>query len=104
MGRLAVINCSHLVTLAGPARPRIGPEMRELFAVPDAAMLIVDGRITEVNYRADIEKQITGDTEILDCDGNCVLPGFVDAHAHPVFGGNRIDEFELRSQGASYEE
>jgi imidazolonepropionase len=33
-----------------------------------------------------------------------VLPGFVDAHAHPVFGGNRVDEFEMRARGASYEE
>jgi imidazolonepropionase len=33
-----------------------------------------------------------------------VLPGFVDAHAHPVFGGNRVDEFELRASGATYEE
>ncbi len=36
--------------------------------------------------------------------GRVVLPGFVDAHAHPVFGGNRVDEFELRARGASYEE
>ena len=36
--------------------------------------------------------------------GRVVLPGFVDAHAHPVFGGNRVDEFELRARGATYEE
>ena len=33
-----------------------------------------------------------------------MLPGFVDAHAHPVFGGNRVDEFEMRARGATYEE
>jgi imidazolonepropionase len=32
------------------------------------------------------------------------LPGFVDAHAHPVFGANRVDEFEMRTRGATYEE
>ena len=32
------------------------------------------------------------------------LPGFVDAHTHPVFGGDRVDEFEMRSKGATYEE
>ena len=36
--------------------------------------------------------------------GDVVLPGFVDAHAHPVFGGNRVDEFEMRARGATYEE
>jgi len=33
-----------------------------------------------------------------------VLPGFVDAHTHPVFAGNRVDEFEMRARGATYEE
>ena len=36
--------------------------------------------------------------------GRVVLPGFVDAHAHPVFAGNRADEFEKRAGGASYQE
>jgi len=31
-------------------------------------------------------------------------PGFVDAHTHPVFAGNRADEFELRAQGVTYQE
>jgi imidazolonepropionase len=32
------------------------------------------------------------------------MPGFVDAHTHPVFAGNRVDEFEMRSAGKSYQE
>ncbi|MDX6612368.1 MAG: hypothetical protein QOD75_1554, partial [Blastocatellia bacterium] len=39
---LAVINCSQLVTLAGPKRPRVGPEMGELAIIPGGAMLIRD--------------------------------------------------------------
>ena len=42
---------------------------------------------------------------MIDARGKtCVLPGFVDAHTHPVFGGDRVDEFEMRAQGATYEE
>jgi imidazolonepropionase len=41
---------------------------------------------------------------MIDARGRVVLPGFVDAHAHPVFAGNRVAEFELRVRGASYEE
>ncbi|HVT12939.1 MAG TPA: imidazolonepropionase [Fimbriimonadaceae bacterium] len=104
MARLAVVNCSQLVTLAGPPRPRVGAEMREPFIVPGAAMMIENGRIADVNYEAEIRKQIDAQTEVLDCEGKCVLPGFVDAHAHPVFAGNRVDEFEMRAQGATYEE
>lgn len=104
MSRLAVMNCSQLVTVAGPPRARVGPEMQDLFILDDAAMLIVDGRIIDIDREVEIKKQITGDTQEIDCEGRCVLPGFVDAHAHPVFGGNRIDEFVRRSEGATYEE
>ena len=39
-----------------------------------------------------------------DLDGACVTPGLIDCHTHLVYAGNRAREFELRLQGASYEE
>jgi len=104
MSRLAIVNCSQLATLAGPARPRVGAEMRDLFAVENAGMIVKNGRITDVDYSREIESMILPGTEVVDCAGRCVLPGFVDAHAHPAFAGNRIDEFVMRSEGATYEE
>jgi imidazolonepropionase len=101
---LAVINCSQLVTLAGPARPRVGPEMRELGIVTDGAMLVADGRITQVGSREQIELLIDADCEVIDAGGRVVLPGFVDAHTHPVFAGTRVGEFEERAGGATYQE
>ncbi len=101
---LAVINCSQLVTLSGPARPRVGPELRELTIVADGALLIRDGRIATVGTRAEIEKLIDNDCKVVDAGGRIVLPGFVDAHTHPVFAGTRANEFEERSQGATYQE
>lgn len=101
---LAVINCSQLVTLAGPARPRVGPEMREMGIIDRGALLVRDGLITKVGTTSQIEALIDGDTEVVDAYGHCVLPGFVDAHTHPVFGGTRVDEFEERAKGATYEE
>jgi imidazolonepropionase len=98
---LAVVNCAQIVTLAGPARPRVGPEMRELSIVKDGAMLVRDGRIAAVGARAEIEAQITSET-VVDAGGRIVLPGFVDAHTHPVFAGTRADEYELRAMGATY--
>lgn len=100
----AVINCSQLVTLAGPARPRVGPELRELGIIANGAMFIRDGLIERVGTRAEIEALIAADTEVVDVSHCVVLPGFVDAHTHPVFGGTRVDEFEERSKGATYEE
>ena len=101
---LAVINCSQLVTLSGPARPRVGPEMRQLSIIEDGGMLIRDGQIARVGTRSEIEKLIDKDYEVVDAGGRVVMPGFVDAHAHPVFAGTRANEFEERSQGASYQE
>jgi len=101
---LAVVNCSQLVTLAGPARPRVGPEMRELGIIPDGGMFVRDGMIESVGSRDEIELLIDSETEVVDALGKVVLPGFVDAHTHPVFGGTRVNEFEERSKGATYEE
>ena len=101
---LAVINCSQLVTLAGPARPRVGPEMRELSIIADGAMLVGGGRITQVGRREEIEPLIGVDCEVVDAGGRVVLPGFVDAHTHPVFAGMRAGEFEERATGVTYQE
>lgn len=104
---LAVLNCSQLVTLSGPARPRVGPEMRELRIVADGAMLVTGDRIVKAGPREEVERLIeTGDSEceVIDAGGRIVLPGFVDAHTHPVFGGTRAGEFEERSAGVTYQE
>jgi imidazolonepropionase len=100
---LALIG-AQLVTLAGPARPRVGPEMREPGIIANGGMFVRDGLIERVGTTAEIEPLIEADTEVVNARGQVVLPGFVDAHTHPVFGGTRVDEFEERSKGATYEE
>jgi imidazolonepropionase len=92
------------VTLAGPARPRVGPELRELGIIANGGMFVRDGLIERAGSRDEIETLIDSDTEVVDALGRVVLPGFVDAHTHPVFGGTRVEEFEERSKGATYEE
>jgi imidazolonepropionase len=104
MPDLVIVNCRQLVTLAGPARARTGKEMRKLGIIPDGALVARDGRILKVGTRAAIERAIAPDAEIVDAGGRIVLPGFVDAHTHPVFAGNRADEFDERAQGATYAE
>jgi imidazolonepropionase len=101
---LAVVNIGQLLTLAGPARPRIGSELRELGVIRDAAMLIDGARIRAVGTMAEIAPSITPDMKVIDATHRVMTPGFVDAHTHPVFAGTRVDELELRSAGASYQQ
>ena len=101
---LAVINSSQLVTLAGPARPRVGPELCDLSIVEQGAMLIRGERITQAGSLAEIDPLIGADCEVVDAGGRVVTPGFVDAHTHPVFAGTRAGEFEERAGGATYQE
>ncbi len=104
MKTLAVLHAAQLITLAGPKRPRIGAELGDLAIIADGGMLMRDGVIVATGASDVIAKQLPGDAEVVDARGRVVLPGFVDAHAHPVFAGNRVDEFEMRARGASYEE
>jgi imidazolonepropionase len=101
---IAVVNIGQLVTLAGAARARVGAEMRELGLISDAALLIEEGRIVAAGPYADLRSQIDAATEAVDAQGRLVMPGFVDAHTHLVFAGNRAAEFERRIGGATYQE
>ena len=101
---LAVMNCGQLVTVAGPARARVGAELGELGIKRDAAMLVKDGRIAAVGRYQDLKGTLPAGLEVVDAGGHAVLPGFVDAHTHLVFGGDRVAEFEQRVAGKSYQE
>ncbi|HEY5991435.1 MAG TPA: amidohydrolase family protein, partial [Candidatus Udaeobacter sp.] len=103
MNSLAVIHAAQVVTLAGPKRPRVGAEMAELAIIHNGGMLIRDGKIDSVGRSDEIEKRSRG-AGIVDAGGRVVLPGFVDAHTHLVFAGNRLDDFERRAGGETYEQ
>jgi len=101
---VAVLNASQIMTLKGPARPRVGPEMRKLGVIENGALLAIDGLIRAVGSRKEVEPQIPDDATIVDAKGRIVMPGFVDAHTHLIFAGNRADEFAMRCEGNSYED
>ena len=114
MSALALLHASQLVTLRGPARPRVGKEMSDLGIIADGGMIIRDGQIAFVGTTKEVEKNLTeifgqvpgghGEVETIDARGRVVLPGFVDAHTHLVFAGERLDDFERRARGETYEQ
>ena len=104
MPSLAILHASQLVTVAGPPRARSGKNLGELGIIPDGGLLAAEGRITHVGKTSEIEKLCQRDTEVVDARGCAVLPGFVDAHTHLVFAGNRLEDFESRARGETYEQ
>jgi len=103
LSALALLHASQLVTLAAAKKPRVGKELSELGIIRDGGILIRDGKIDIVGPSGEVEKKAK-DAEIVDLGGRVVLPGFVDAHTHLVFGGNRLDDFERRARGETYEQ
>jgi imidazolonepropionase len=77
--------------------------MSDLAIVRDGGMLIRDGKIETVGNSDEIGEK-TGAATIVDAAGRVVLPGFVDAHTHLVFSGNRLDDFDRRARGETYEQ
>jgi imidazolonepropionase len=71
--------------------------------VEDAAIAVKGGRIAWAGAAADLPSQYAGWPRA-DMGGRLVTPGLIDCHTHIVFGGNRAREFEMRLEGATYEE
>ncbi|MCW3848237.1 imidazolonepropionase [Sphingomonas sp. LB-2] len=68
--------------------------------VERGAVAAKDGRIAYAGPEAGAPDA----AEIVDCDGRWITPGLIDCHTHLIHAGNRAREFELRLQGATYEE
>lgn len=100
-----VIHASELLTLRGPERARAKSEMSELSIVPDGAVAVSDGVITDVGKTASILKEHDAKgVDKIDAKGRVVMPGFVDPHTHLVYAGSREFELELKAKGKSYME
>lgn len=69
----------------------------------DGAVTMEDGRIVWVGPISDVPDAYR-DGPVEDLEGRLVTPGLIDCHTHVVFGGHRAAEFEMRKNGASYEE
>jgi imidazolonepropionase len=98
-------NTSEVLTCAGPA-PRRGPAQADARSIPSAAVAAHNGRIVFVGFESLLphEVTLTPGATIVDAGGGAVVPGFVDAHTHVIFAGDRRGELRRRLTGASYEE
>ena len=101
--RLLVRDLAQLVTPAGDPAPLRGDALGNVEVLEDAFVVCEDGRITATGRMRELES-LEGEIEELDGSGRCAIPGLVDCHTHACFAGDRVEEFSLRANGASYEE
>ena len=102
---LLVRNIGRLFTLAGPA-PRTGAALREPAVREAAALSASAGRIIWIGSESDVSREVVlaAGAITVDAEGAAVVPGFVDAHTHLAFAGDRDLEIQRRLAGASYAE
>jgi imidazolonepropionase len=81
----------------------LDPSLASLGVIEGGAILVEAGRIVWVGSVSEIPRAAEG-AIVHDLEGRWVTPGLIDCHTHIVFGGDRAMEFEMRLEGATYEE
>lgn len=92
---------SQVVTCANNSQPKRGKAMQDVGIIPDGALAVKDGVIVAVDTSANIRAQYSAEN-VIDASGKAVIAGLVDCHTHLIFGGDRLDEFEMKIQGVPY--
>jgi imidazolonepropionase len=82
--------------------PRAGAAQGDLGIICDGAVAVAGEVVVAVGHSADLAPLADERTIVVNAAGKVVMPGFVDAHTHMVFAGERAAEFEQRIRGESY--
>ena len=110
MARTVLIHGSgSVVTLdsGDPSEPLRGHEMsdsRALIRESGTEILIIDGIVSDIQSAGSITSEWgeSSDIDLINAEGRCILPSFVDSHTHLAWTGDRTNEISLRHQGMSY--
>jgi len=92
-----------LITCAGPA-PRRGAAQRDVSIVTDGAVAWDAERVVYAGPDAGLPADAPAGADAIDGSGFSLVPGFVDAHTHALYAGDRLDELRRRLAGATYAE
>lgn len=82
---------------------KAGQSMKEISILENSALVIKDSEIFDIGPNDPIlEKYSSLDCEKIDLKNQCIIPGLVDGHTHPVFSGDRVHEFAMKLDGKTY--
>ena len=97
---LLIVGAAQLATPLGTSARR-GRALGEILVLEHGALAIDQGRIVAVGTSEQLRARFQA-ARVIDAGGGTIVPGFVDAHTHPVFASTREQEFEQRTRGATY--
>jgi imidazolonepropionase len=102
---LVIANAAEVLTCAGAA-PRVGPRQNDAGSIGPGAIAADNGVIVFVGSQNEWDRfgAPAERCRIIDATGCAVVPGFVDAHTHVIFAGDRRQELRRRLGGATYAE
>ena len=102
MNDLNVIHAAALACVHDRGVVRRGPTQGELDVISDGAVAIRDGVVVAVgDTRSVLAAWGQRDIPTIEAVGKTVIPGLVECHSHPIFDGERHDEYAERLGGAS---
>jgi len=98
---LLVRGASQVATPLGSTARR-GGELGGIKVVSNGVVRCEGPEVVFVGDGSDHDRRFPPAERILDADGGCIIPAFVDPHTHPVWAGSREEEFNRRLRGESY--
>lgn len=72
--------------------------------IENGALAIANGKIAWIGLEAELPDYDNEKVNVINAKGRWLTPGLIDCHTHIVYGGSRANEFEMRLEGATYEE
>ncbi len=98
-----LITAGQVITCAPGGSPKRGASMKEVGLLSPCTIALSGESVLDVGTPEEIERAyLCDDAHRIDVPEGAVMPGLVDAHTHPIFAGSRIDEYVMRSRGATY--
>ncbi len=94
------IRDARALTLADGSVPRRGKALGDLAIIPRADALISNGVIVAIEPVGEIRPP--ADARVIEANGRVLMPGFVDAHTHAYWAGDRLDEWRRKLAGEPY--
>ena len=102
-----LITGARVVTPTDTVGPRRGRAMELLYVMDEADVLVREGRIVAVEPASSglaLSRDVPKGATVIEAQGRVLMPGFVDCHTHACWAGSRLDEWQMKLQGATYQQ